>query len=363
MARGGPRPGAGRPRSDPALKATAAERQALAVAAPPLPASAMIAPLHLSDLGQLMFGEIANMLAEGQRAKGSGRKHEPVPVYLKRLTAKEEAVDGAKRQLDLDLAAVGIDREANSRDRAAIDAGFAELARAFASVRVERERLAGEAAALEVAKSTHAAKIAAHDHAMDAGRQRLASDRQAVQADAAAERRRLDAEREALEKARAAHAAKVAEDQRRLAADQDAVRAHLAQLATIEDELKHDMAELRTERAAMTRAMQATAELQQEAEADRAAAATERASLIEVGRKLDAHRDRLLPTLRAARDFRQQLAAVCGQALTPAASSTRRALDDLARAAASATAPSSEVRPEILAQYAHIKRQGTALGA
>lgn len=83
MARGGPRPGAGRRRSDPALKATAAERQALALATPPMPASAMIAPLHLSDLGQLMFGEIANMLAEGQRANPHWAQH--VALLAQRL--------------------------------------------------------------------------------------------------------------------------------------------------------------------------------------------------------------------------------------------------------------------------------------
>lgn len=83
MARGGPRPGAGRRRSDPALKATGSERQALALAAPPMPASAMIAPLHLSDLGQLMFGDIANMLAEGQRANPHWAQH--VALLAQRL--------------------------------------------------------------------------------------------------------------------------------------------------------------------------------------------------------------------------------------------------------------------------------------
>ncbi|MHA0333673.1 P27 family phage terminase small subunit [Sphingomonas aquatilis] len=65
------------------MKATAAERQALALAAPPMPASAMIAPLHLSDLGQLMFGEIANMLAEGQRANPHWAQH--VALLAQRL--------------------------------------------------------------------------------------------------------------------------------------------------------------------------------------------------------------------------------------------------------------------------------------
>ncbi|MCM3680251.1 P27 family phage terminase small subunit [Sphingomonas paucimobilis] len=83
MARGGPRPGAGRKRSDPALKATATERKELALATPPAPASAMIAPLHLSDLGQLMFGEIANLLAEGHRANPHWAQH--VSLLAQRL--------------------------------------------------------------------------------------------------------------------------------------------------------------------------------------------------------------------------------------------------------------------------------------
>lgn len=75
MARGGPRPGAGRKRNDPSLKATASERKDLALAAASVTPTAMIAPLHLSDLGQLMFGEIANMLAEGQRANSHWAQH------------------------------------------------------------------------------------------------------------------------------------------------------------------------------------------------------------------------------------------------------------------------------------------------
>lgn len=83
MARGGPRPGAGRKRTDPALKATAKERSELALAAPPLLPTAMIAPLHLSDLGQLMFSEIAIMLAEGQRANPHWAQH--VALLAQRL--------------------------------------------------------------------------------------------------------------------------------------------------------------------------------------------------------------------------------------------------------------------------------------
>ena len=83
MSRGGPRPGAGRRPSDPALKASGSERQALALVASAIAPTAMTAPLHLSDLAQLMFGEIANMLAEGQRAHPHWAQH--VALLAQRL--------------------------------------------------------------------------------------------------------------------------------------------------------------------------------------------------------------------------------------------------------------------------------------
>lgn len=83
MARGGARSGAGRKRSDPALKATAAERQELAVATAAIKPTAMIVPFHLGDPAQLMFGEIANMLAEGQRANPHWAQH--VALLAQRL--------------------------------------------------------------------------------------------------------------------------------------------------------------------------------------------------------------------------------------------------------------------------------------
>lgn len=66
MARGGMRPNAGRRRKDPTLKATAAERTAIAAAAPAAPA--MIPPIHLSDLAQLLFADVVNLLAQAGRA-------------------------------------------------------------------------------------------------------------------------------------------------------------------------------------------------------------------------------------------------------------------------------------------------------
>lgn len=65
MASGGPRSGAGRKRNAPALAMTAAQRAAL----PATPAAALIAPLHLSDLAQLLFADIAALLAAQGRAE------------------------------------------------------------------------------------------------------------------------------------------------------------------------------------------------------------------------------------------------------------------------------------------------------
>lgn len=59
MASGGSRPGSGRKRKDPALGLTAAERSQLPVAAG---SAAMVPPLHLSDLAQLLFRQIADQL-------------------------------------------------------------------------------------------------------------------------------------------------------------------------------------------------------------------------------------------------------------------------------------------------------------
>lgn len=66
MASGGSRPGAGRKRQDPALKLTPAARAALPV--PAGDAAAMIPPLHLGELAQLLFHDIVATLAQQGRA-------------------------------------------------------------------------------------------------------------------------------------------------------------------------------------------------------------------------------------------------------------------------------------------------------
>lgn len=77
MSRGGPRPGAGRRRKAPALPIAAAKA--------PMPAAigGMIAPLHLSDLAQLMFNEIAGLLAAESRAEAKFTMH--VALLAQRL--------------------------------------------------------------------------------------------------------------------------------------------------------------------------------------------------------------------------------------------------------------------------------------
>lgn len=85
MASGGPRPGAGRRRKDPALKAlagTARSDRESGVAAE-LPIAPMIVPLHLSDLAQLHFGSIAAMLQE--QGRSSPHFAEVVALLAQRL--------------------------------------------------------------------------------------------------------------------------------------------------------------------------------------------------------------------------------------------------------------------------------------
>ena len=77
MASGGPRSGAGRPRKAPALKKLAGtvrkDREVSVVDA--APDGGMIAPLHLSDLAQLLFRAIATMLEQQQRSSPHYAEH------------------------------------------------------------------------------------------------------------------------------------------------------------------------------------------------------------------------------------------------------------------------------------------------
>lgn len=79
MGSGGPRPGAGRRRKEPALKKLAgterADRDAVPMPGADPATAPMICPLHLSELAQLHFGSIAKMLEEQQRANPHYAEH------------------------------------------------------------------------------------------------------------------------------------------------------------------------------------------------------------------------------------------------------------------------------------------------
>lgn len=86
MAKGGPRPGAGRKRKAPELKKLAGtDRKDRELA--PVPAivgpGPMIAPMHLSDLAQLIFGDLASMLESEMRASPHFAQH--VALLAQRL--------------------------------------------------------------------------------------------------------------------------------------------------------------------------------------------------------------------------------------------------------------------------------------
>jgi phage terminase small subunit len=90
MASGGSRPGAGRKRKDPKLKALAGtlrkDRDEPA-AQLPVPAGTgvepMICPMHLSDLAQLIFGELASLLEKQRRSAPEYAQH--VALLAQRL--------------------------------------------------------------------------------------------------------------------------------------------------------------------------------------------------------------------------------------------------------------------------------------
>ncbi|WP_375290905.1 P27 family phage terminase small subunit [Qipengyuania sp.] len=76
MPRGGSRPGSGRKRKEPELKALAGNlRHDRTQAATTTSPGSMICPVHLGDLEQLMFGSIAKLLEEQGRASPHWVEH------------------------------------------------------------------------------------------------------------------------------------------------------------------------------------------------------------------------------------------------------------------------------------------------
>lgn len=85
MSKGGARPGAGRKRKAPELKAlsgTDRKDREISIGVDPSDAP-MIAPLHLSDLAQLHFASIAQILGEQKRSSAHYAEH--VALLAQRL--------------------------------------------------------------------------------------------------------------------------------------------------------------------------------------------------------------------------------------------------------------------------------------
>lgn len=86
MAKGGPRPGAGRRPKSPELKKLAGtDRKDRDKALPVSTGGAMIAPLHLSDLARLHFASIAQVLED----EGRGNPHYAEHVALLALRLEQ----------------------------------------------------------------------------------------------------------------------------------------------------------------------------------------------------------------------------------------------------------------------------------
>ena len=85
MSRGGARPNSGRRRKAPELKALTgnARPDRENAVGEPAPTGAMICPLHLSDLAQLLFRNLASILEEQQRASPHYAEH--VALLAQRL--------------------------------------------------------------------------------------------------------------------------------------------------------------------------------------------------------------------------------------------------------------------------------------
>lgn len=318
-------------------------------------------PGRFDEVQDVYSGAMAQFgLVRGIR--DSKRKHEPVPVYLKRMAAKEAAVDDAQRQLNVGLGEVAVERHQNGRDRETLDAGFAELMRTADLTRDNRDRVAADAAALEAAKKAHAALSAMQVRDLDAARQQLAFERQAAEADIAAQRRELDDERAALKREEVTRAAKVAEDERRLAADQALLEQQLASLSRDRIALGRIEAQQRADTVKMKRAMEAATTLQNEAEQDRAEAAMDRGRARAMADKIELHRKHLLPTFQAAAEFRKRLDVVLDRPLTSAAVTARAAAVALQSAAKAVAPPAHELRDRVLASYALIQQRGQSMG-
>jgi hypothetical protein len=268
--------------------------------------------------------------------RGSGRKHEPVPVYLARMAAKEADVDAAASSLRSDTAAVGMER-----DRLA----------------VRREMLDARETALIAARAKHDEALRRAAHEAEQERVAVAGERAAL----AADRRRLKAARVALEKEKAEHAAIVAEAHRRLVGDRNVLDRQQATSQELREQLLRKAIDQRSEVEAAKKDRRDAAAERLAAANDREEAAAMKARAQATSDNIDAHHTSLAETFQAAARFRERLQRVGASSLTQAASSTRAAVQELAVASARLRPPPTETRPQILGVYERMRQAGAGL--
>jgi colicin import membrane protein len=190
------------------------------------------------------------------------------------------------------------------------------------------------------------ARLAATGRELDAAR--TAIDRQAT---------RLKHDAGDLEKAKAEHAARVNADDRRLAADRDALRRQQIQAVEARTQALREIALQRKERNAASRARASAEKAEAAAQEDRTAAAASRKDAQAMYDRIKAHRAQLGAVFRAGEEFARRLKRVEHQPLSIAASTARAGMDAFYREAAAVRPPQGEVRAEVLQAYELIKQQ------
>lgn len=251
--------------------------------------------------------------------KGSGRKHEPVPVYLKRMAEKEAAVNAERGEL-VEL------REGVVRDRAIVDAGTAKVNDAWRAIIAQR-------AQLEAAEADFARRVA--DHATMVRQHALAK---------AEEERELTEAKQALRDRQATIAA---------------ARTEIARQAAI---VEADRLKVQRDAEAVTAARAEFKVHRDRVEAARVAVMAERDRLKDERVRVEAGKERLSSVFSSAQEFLVRVAKVQVSDINPRVQAATSAAFALRQAATSVRPPASEIDPGVLAQFAAIRRGGAAIG-
>jgi len=243
--------------------------------------------------------------------RGSGRKHEPVPVYLARMAGKEREVDAARTAIVAETAALTVQRQRNVQDRQGIEIAMVRLEHGWHDLVVDRDR--------------HNKEVAA------------------------------------LAKAKAEHAALVAEAERRIAADRDDLRRHQSAAHQIRTQLLKDLAAQRADTIAAKDARVRVEALEVAATADRTAACRERSQAQKLAARVEAGKERLVPTFAAAQEFLRRIELVKGQALTPTASTAAIAARALTTIASDIGMSDGAPSLAMFAAHTRLQQQGAAM--